>query len=88
MEIIDGVKYLEDGDIIELEGKKYYMEYHDGRPCGWCDLKGKLCNTYFGRRNGKYKCSRHCVCAISAEKKIKEVKEEINELENLINKLS
>ena len=79
---------LEEGDIIELEGKKYFMEYYDGRPCGWCDLKGKLCNTYFGGCNGKYSCSQHCVYAVSAEKKIKELEEEIKESENLIKRLS
>lgn len=79
---------LKDGDIIELEGKKYYMEYYDGRPCGWCALSGKLCNTYFGGRNGRYSCSSNCVYAISAEKKIEELKEEIREREELIKNLS
>ena len=88
MEIVDGLKCLEDGDIIELEGKKYYMEYYDGYSCGICALRGKLCNTYFGKRKEKYSCSQHCVFAITAENKIKEAKEEINDLENLINKLS
>ena len=78
---------LDVGDIIELEGKKYYMEYHDWRPCGWCALNGNLCHKYFGGIKAKYDCARNCVYAISAEKKIKELKEEIKEREELIEKL-
>ena len=88
MEIIDGVKYLEAGDIIELEGKKYYMEYYDGYPCGHCALNGILCETYFYGDNMKYDCAEHSVFAISAEKKIKELEEEIKGTQELIKKLS
>ena len=83
MEIFEGVKHLEEGDIIELDGKKYYMEYYDGRPCGWCALSGKLCEKY----HEEYDCVSHCVYAISAEEKIKEIKESIKESQELIKKL-
>lgn len=88
MEIIDGVKNLEHGDIIELEGKKYYMQYHDCVFCSWCALNGELCDKYFSPKNEEYDCARHCVYAISAEKKIKELEEEIEEYKELIKKLS
>ena len=87
MEIVDGVKILEEGDIIELDGKHYYMEYYDGRPCGWCAFSGKLCVKYFNPRHKEYDCVRHCVYAISAEKKIKEIEEDVKELQELIKKL-
>jgi hypothetical protein len=87
MEIFDGVKHLEQGDIIELEGKKYYMEYYDGRPCGWCAFSGILCKKYFSPRHKEYDCARNCVYAISAEKKIKEIEEDIKESKELIKKL-
>ena len=78
---------LEVGDIIELEGKKYFMEFGEGRPCGHCALFGQLCDKYFGL-NGKYSCASYCVYAISAEKKIKIEREKIEESENLIKRLS
>lgn len=81
------VMMLEEGDVIELEGKKYYIEFYDGRPCGVCSLRDNLCSKYFGL-HGKYDCACNSVYAISAEEKIKEEQEKIKKSEDLIKKLS
>lgn len=86
MEIINGEKCLEDGDILTLEGKKYYMKYYDGKPCGICALSGYLCQKYFC--TDEYGCSMFGVYAISAEDAIKQEKEKIKESEELIKKLT
>lgn len=84
---INKVMNLEEGDVIELEGKKYYIEYYNGRPCGGCSLRGDLCRKYMGM-HGKYDCACNSVYAISAEEKIKEEEEKIKKSEDLIKKLS
>ena len=85
IEIFEGEKLFKEGDIIELEGKKYYMEYYDGHPCGFCALRGELCNKYFSSKG--YDCAYHTVYAILVEDKIKEEQEKIKDSEELIKKL-
>jgi len=80
------MRYLEHGDIITIEGVRYYAQGEADWPCQKCHLRGALCDKYFGSE-GPYDCASNGVTIRSAASKIEDLRKAIEYNEALIKRL-
>lgn len=80
------MKNLDHGDVITIEGVRYYVESECDWPCHKCQLPHHLCSKYFGNK-GPYDCATHSVTIKTAESVIAKLREEIADNEALIKRL-
>ena len=89
MEIIDGVKVFEAGDIAIINGKKYYCEQSPKfLGCELCSFRGRnQCYKWFDK-HGIGGCVENNFYFITVNRVIKREEKKIRESQKLINKLS
>ena len=78
--------YLEHGDVVEINGKKYLCEEQspDENRCWYCAFGGYKCLL---PNELNYECSSNCVSLIKIEDVIKREQKEIDEHQRYINYL-
>ena len=74
-----------DGDIVEINGVKYYCDgSYCENPCYYCSIRGDICKSNFRKT---FNCSTHSVYFRTIKSVIQELKDEVREKLELIEKL-
>ena len=84
------MKYLQVGEIVTIDGEKYYCDFGEGcRACATCDFGRKHNVWYEGCPIGKfgYDCCSGDVSLISSSLKIRLIDSKIKQLQGLKEKL-